>query len=119
MSNTALQLVTAAMLAAHLGALVVAAGSRWGDRAVLLVNIATASAVVLYQAPSAVHGSFWNDGQLLALTLFELATLLLAALAWRGRRAALIASYVSFAVNGLACAAAVAFAFTFRMSRLI
>lgn len=115
----ALQLVTVAMLAMHLGALALAAGSRWGGRAVLPVNIATASAVVLHQVPSAVHGYWWSDGQLVALTLFELAALLLAALAWRGRPAALAASYVPFALNGLACAAAVALAFTFRISRLI
>jgi len=118
MSNTVLKLASLAMLASCIGVLFWAFALRRGMVPILLVNMLTASLVLAYQAPRLFITIRTGDVPVIALIVFELSTLTLAALALGGTRVFLFASMAAFAVNGLAGLAAAIFAFSFRMTRL-
>lgn len=118
MSNTEFKLVVAALLGAHLGALALAAARR-SRSPVLWLVAADAAAILAWMAwrPAAFHAPI--DGPVVALAAFEALVLAAAAMTLRGVRLAGAVVWLAFALHTLASALAVAFALTFKMTRLI
>jgi hypothetical protein len=118
MSNTALQVATAALLTAHFVALLLAAFVNRSPVPLLLLNLCTAVGVMIYFA---FHPQFLTapvDEQMLALSAAEAVICVISTLGLRGVRMAIIASYAIFSVHFLIAGAATAFAFLFRITRL-
>lgn len=121
MSNTEFKLVVAALLGVHLGALALAAARR-SRSPVLWLVAADAAAILAWMAwmawrPAAFHAPI--DGPVVALAAFEALVLAAAAMTLRGVRLAGAVVWLAFALHTLASALAVAFALTFKMTRLI
>jgi class 3 adenylate cyclase len=118
MSNNDLKLAALALLGLHLAVLVLGL-MRQGRAAALWLSAADAALVLvlLAQHPAAFRPPV--DGQVVAVAIFEVLVLAAAAMAWRGVRFAGGAVWAAFALHLLACGLATAFAFTFKITRLI
>lgn len=119
MSNTQLTAVTLVILAAHIAALIVTLLLRRRAGALLAVNVAVASVLLLFVASHPRLLADPVDWQVLGLTAFELLAVAAAVAARWYVRLAVPISCVVFAVHLVASAAAVAFALTFKITRLI
>ena len=119
MSNTQLAAITITALVAHLLALAMVLMRRRNIAPLLLLNGAVALAVLAYLASHPRWLRQPIDGQLVALAVFETLVLAMAVLAARQVGVARICSWLMFGAHLAVSGLAVAFALTFRISRLI
>lgn len=119
MSNTQLTAITLLVLAVHIVALTASLLLKRGAGALLAVNLSVAGIILTYVA---LHPNWLDspvDWQILGLAVFELVAVVAAiATRWRVRLAVPISCMI-FGVHSLASASAVAFALTFKITRLI
>jgi hypothetical protein len=119
MSNLQLTLVALAALLTHVLALVVAVTRRRVEPA-LIVNLAVGAVVLVALAQDLRWLRPSIDLQVAGLAAVEFAAVAIAVLAlWGRHRAAFVGSWVVFGLNFLANGLAVAFIFTFKITRLI
>ncbi len=118
MSNTQLTVAMLAVLAAHVAALVAALLPKRGAGPLLVLNLAVAGVLLVLVAsyPRLLDPVDW---QLLGLAAFELVALAAAVAGLRRVGWAVPISCIVFGLHFLASAGAVAFALTFRITRLI
>jgi hypothetical protein len=118
MSNAEFKLIVVALLGVHLAVLALTAILHTRSPVTWLVG-ADAAAVLAWMAlhPRAFHAPI--DWPVVALAVFEALVLITAALALRGVRLAGGAVWLAFALHTVASGLAVAFALTFKMTRLI
>jgi hypothetical protein len=119
MSNAQLTAVTLIVLAAHLAALALAVLRQGWAGPMRVLNGAVGLTTLGWLAAHPKTFGSPVDGQLVALAVFEGCVALSAALARRGARLALAATWTAFAVHFAASAGAVAFALLFKIDRLI
>lgn len=118
-SNTLFQTTVILLLIGHVGATL---GLWYGPRSATVlvsVNGLVSLGVLVYvirRTPYILAAKDWSQ---IALAAFELVVLACAIWALRHNRAAIIASYISFGIHFLVAIAAVVFAFTFKVNRLI
>lgn len=117
MSNIMLQAVTVAILLAH-GATLLWAVLRRTMRPIIWLNLCVAAAVLLYWGPRIGQVVSAGDVQVFALTGFALATAALSLAALGALRIPTWLIALPFALQTAASVAAVAFAFTFKITRL-
>jgi hypothetical protein len=118
-SSGQLTTFTIGVLVAHIAALTIVALRRRNISPLLFLNGAVALAVLAYLA---MHPRWLRqpiDWQLVALAVFEALVLTMAVLAARQVSIARICSWLMFGAHFAVSALAVAFALTFRISRLI
>jgi hypothetical protein len=119
MSNLQLTILALAALAAHVLALVFAVMRRRTEPA-LILNLAVGGVALVALARDLRWLHPPVDLQVAGLAAAELAAVVISALALRWRyRAAVVGSWVLFGFNFLASGLAVAFVFTFKITRLI
>ncbi len=119
MSNLQLTIVALTALAAHVLALAAALMHR-GHQGAFGVNLAVGGVALIALATNLRWLRAPIDLQVAALAVVEVLVVILAALALaRGYRAAVVGSWIAFGLNFLASALAVAFVFTFKITRLI
>jgi hypothetical protein len=119
MSNSQLTAIVIAVLVAHIVALAIVVLRRRIIAPLLLLNGAVALMVLAYLA---MHPRWLRqplDGQLVALAVFEALVLATAVLAARQVSIARICSRLFFGAHFVVSGLAVAFALTFRITRLI
>jgi hypothetical protein len=117
-SNTELTVVTLAALAAHIAALTAALLLRRGTGALLPVNLVVACVLLGFVASHPRYFQDPVDWQVAGMAAFELFAIAAAVAArWHVWFAAPI-SCIVFGVHFLSSAGAVAFALTFKMTRL-
>ena len=118
MSNAEFKLIVVALLVLHVGVLALAAIPHTRSPVPWLVG-ADAAAVLTWMAlhPRAFHAPI--DWPVVVFAIFEALVLVAAAMALRGVRFAGAAVWLAFALHTVASGLAVAFAFTFKMTRLI
>lgn len=118
MGNTEFKLVTVALLALHVGALALAAARRTQSPVRWLVG-ADAVVVLAWMAfhPTAFQSPI--DWPVVALAVFEALVVVAAAMALLGVRGASAAVWLAFTLHTVASGFAVAFALTFKITRLI
>jgi hypothetical protein len=118
-SNGQLTLLVVTALTAHIGVLSAAiVRRRAGPALILNLVVAVALLVALALHPRWLQPPL--DPQVASLAAFELLVAAMAAAAlWRRYRAAIIGSWVVFALHFAASGFAVFFALTFKISRLI
>jgi hypothetical protein len=118
-SNLQLTIVAVAALAVHVLALAAALMHR-GHQGAFGVNLAVGGVALIALATNLRWLRAPIDLQVAALAVVEVLVVILAALALaRGYRAAVVGSWIAFGLNFLASALAVAFVFTFKITRLI
>jgi hypothetical protein len=118
-SNLQLTIVAVTALAAHVLALAAALMHR-GHQGAFGVNLAVGGVTLIALGSNLRWLRAPIDLQVAALAAVEILVVLLAALALaRGYRAAVVGSWVGFGLNLLASGLAVAFVFTFKITRLI
>jgi hypothetical protein len=111
--------VALAALLAHLLALTAAVARRRAEP-VFIVNLVVGGAALVTLAQDLRWLRPPVDLQVAGLATVELAAVVITALALRGRpRAAVVGSWAVFGLNCLASGLAVAFIFTFKITRLI
>ena len=119
MSNLQLTILAAAALLAHVLALAFALMRRRPEPA-LILNLAVGGVGLVALAQDLRWLRPPGDPQVAGPAAVELAAVVLALLALRGRhRAAVVGSWVVFGLNFLASGLAVAFVLTFKITRLI
>lgn len=107
------------LLVGHIAAVL---GLAYGPRNYTLLvslNALVSVGVLCYLGSRARFIFAGRDWSQVALAVFELLVLIAAAWAFRQSRFAVISSYVAFGIHFLVVIAAVIFAFTFKMTRLI
>jgi hypothetical protein len=104
---------------AHAGALIGVVCSSRGLGFLLGLNTTVALSVLLYSATRMRYILAAVDWPYLGLIAFECLVLAGALWAFKEGRAAVIGSYVAFGLHGCASIAAVIFAFTFKISKLM
>ena len=118
-SNTLFQTIVVAVLIAHVGVL----GGMWysprGINGMLALNVLLASVILVYTATRMRYIIAAMDWPYFGLIAFELCMLTASMLAFRESRPAIICSYVAFGLHLCVSVAAVVFAFTFKMNRMI
>jgi hypothetical protein len=117
-SNLVFQTTVVLLFLAHLGALL---GLWYGPRTItfmLGLNAVIAALALAYAANRARYMFVLANARESALILIELLILVSAIWAFRHNRTAIISSYVGFGLHFLVTAAAVIFAFAFKMTRL-
>ena len=117
MSNTTFQTLTVLALLIHIGALSFAMRRRT-IQPVAWLNLLVAAGVWLYWLPQVGRVIELRDFQGMALLAFALAAAVTSLVAIAGWRVPSLLIGLFFAVQAVACLLAVAFAFTFRMTRL-
>ena len=118
MSNGELKLLVLLLLGAHL-AVFVLGFLRRGGPAVLWLTAADAAAVLVWLAFHPVAFRPPVDWPVVAFGVFEGLVLVAVAIAARGVRPAVAAVWFAFAIHLVASGLAVAFALTFKITRLI
>ncbi len=118
-SNTIVATILTALVVAHVGSLISVWCSPRGLSFLLALNATCAVAILLYIASRAPYVIAAKDWHMLGLFLFEAVVLTGAIFAFRDHRIATIGSYVAFGLHACATLAAVVFAFTFKITRLI
>ena len=118
-TNTMFITVVLILLVAHVGSLAGVCFSSRGLRLLLALNATCAVAILLYLVSRAPYLIAAKDWLQLGLFLSEIAVLFAAILAYRDSRIAVIGSYVAFGLHACASLAAVVFAFTFKITKLI
>lgn len=119
MSNLQLTVLALAALVAHILALAFAV-MRGRTEPALIVNLAVGGFALVALAQNLRWLRPPVDLQVAAVAAVEFAAVVIAALAlWGHYRAAVMGSWVVFGVNFLASGLAVAFIFTFKITRLI
>ena len=119
MSNGLFDFITISAVAAHVAALLLAFVAKRGALPLLAVNGAVAVGLLLQIG---AHGHLFDeplDWQRLALAAFELLAIALAFAGYARSIAARYASCAIFGIHFLASIAAMVFALTFKMTRLI
>jgi hypothetical protein len=107
------------VLIAHAGVLCGVWYFSRGINGLLLLNALLAAAVLLYAVGRARYIAAALDWPYMGLIVFEISALVAAYLAFRGNASAVICSYVAFGIHAVVSIAAVLFAFTFKMTRLM
>jgi hypothetical protein len=118
MSNGQLTLVTLVALVAHVLALTIAIWLRRAQPAIV-VNLAVAGLTLIVLASNLRWLRAPVDLPVVGLAAVEVLIVVLAMLALARHQAAIVSSWVAFGVHFLASGLAVAFALTFRITRLI
>lgn len=118
MSNSIFQTITVVILAAHIAALLAAVVFRRGPGTMLALNLTVCACVLLIASARARFAIAAVDWPYLAMVVIEIAAVVAAIAGLRHDRAGVIVSWIVFSLHGLAAAAAVGFAFLFKMTRL-
>jgi hypothetical protein len=118
-SNSQLDVLVIALFALHLGVLASAIFWQPARPAVLWLNAADAALALAFLAmqPKYFHGPPL-DWQVIAFAAFEVAVLIVVALALRGSRVAMGLAWGALAVHLTASGLAALFALTFKITRL-
>lgn len=118
MSNAEFKLLVVALLGLHAGVLALGL-TRRGRPAVRWLALADAAVVLGWMAFHAMAFASPIDWPVVGFAAFEALVLVAVALALRGVRFAGAAVWLAFALHTVASGLAVAFAFTFKITRLI
>ena len=119
MSNQQLTATTLALVVAHLLAMGAALLMKRGPAPVAVLDLAVAGAVLIYLVSRPRWLQQPVDWPVAGLALFELLVLGAAILALRCSTPAIAISWAMFAIHFLVSCAALAFALTFKITRLI
>lgn len=117
--NTLMKTILIVLVIAHVACLIGVWGSPRGLNFLLALNASCAVAVLLYLASRAPYLIAAKDWPLLGLFLFEGAVLAGAFAAFRDSRSATIGSYIGFGLHACTSLAALAFAFVFKITKLM
>ena len=118
-SNTIAATILTALVVTHVGSLISVWCSPRGLSFLLALNATCAVTILLYIASRTPYLIAAKDWLMLGFLIFEVAVLSAAIFAFRDHRIATIGSYVAFGLHACATLAAVVFAFTFKITRLI
>jgi hypothetical protein len=118
--------IVLAVLVAHIAILIASIARRRTLRTTFALNLVLASLVILYLVTRiGSHPALIQeirdgvDGSSVPILAVELAVAVASLLAFRRVRFAVLLSWLAFGLHGLASAAAIAFAMTFKLSALI
>lgn len=113
-----MQIVTSALLAAHIAVLLVALFASRSATPLFLLNICMAVGALVYLGfnPRFLHEPV--DWPIVAMGVVEVLVVIVAILGLRGVGMATMPSYAVFSVHFLITGAATAFAFLFKITRL-
>lgn len=107
------------LVIAHVGSLLGAWFAARGINFLFGLNAIIAIAVLIYAASRTRYILAAHDWSYLGLVVFEALVLTGAILAFRDNQIARICSYVAFGLHAIASIAAVVFAFTFKLTKLM